>query len=36
MLQKFPVIFVGNFYAEQGKNPENLRMCSIVGCVKIA
>ena len=34
--KKFPVIFVGNFCAGQGKNTENLRVCSIVGCVKIA
>ena len=36
MLQKIPVIFVGNFCAEQGKNPENMRACSSLGCVKFA
>ena len=34
--EKFPVIFVGNFCAGQGKNPENLRVCSNLGCVKFA
>ena len=34
--KKFPVIFVGDFYAGQGKNPEILRVCSNLGCVKIA
>ena len=33
---KFPVIFVGNFCAGQGKNTEILRVCSNLGCVKIA
>ena len=33
--EKFPVIFAGNFCAEQGENPEKLRVCSIVGCVKL-
>ena len=32
--KKFPVIFVGNFYAGQGKNTENLRTCSSLSCVR--
>ena len=33
--KKFPVIFVGNFCAGQGKNTENLRARSSLSCVKL-
>ena len=35
MLQKNPCYFCREFLCRAGQNPENLRVYSIVGCVKL-